>query len=173
MTLLIKNAIIVSSQSQKKADVLIKHGKIIRVEANIPPEGETINAEGLYLLPGAMDPQVHFRDPGMPWKEDLESGSRAAAAGGVTSFLDMPNTIPNTITAEIMAQKKAIAAEKSLVNYNFFIGATPDNVQELNATPNVCGIKIFINRLLTRASPRRFGKDFFTRPSPHRRTCRR
>ena len=144
MTLLIKNAIVVSSQSQKKADVLIKHGKIIRVEANIPAEGETINAEGLYLLPGAMDPQVHFRDPGMTWKEDLESGSRAAAAGGVTSFLDMPNTVPNTITAEIMAQKKAMAAEKSLVNYNFFIGATPDNVQELNNTPNVCGIKIFM-----------------------------
>ncbi len=144
MSLLIKNAIVVSSENLQQADVLIENGKIVRVEAGIPPQGEIIDALGLFLLPGAMDPQVHFRDPGMTWKEDLESGSRAAAAGGVTSFLDMPNTVPNTITAEIMAQKKAMAAQKSLVNYNFFIGATPNNVEELNNTPNVCGIKIFM-----------------------------
>ncbi len=103
-----------------------------------------IEAKGLHLLPGAIDPQVHFRDPGMEWKEDLASGSRAAAAGGVTGFLEMPNTSPPTVTAELMAAKKQIAAAKCIVNYNFFIGATPDNLEELNSVRNVCGIKIFM-----------------------------
>jgi dihydroorotase len=87
---------------------------------------------------------VHFRDPGLTWKEDLETGSRAAAAGGVTGFLEMPNTQPATTTVELMAAKKARAASVSLVNYNFFIGATPEALPDLLTTPNVCGIKVFM-----------------------------
>ena len=88
--------------------------------------------------------QVHFREPGANQKEDLHSGSCAAAAGGVTSFLDMPNNTPPVITRQRMQGKKQLAAEKSVVNYGFFMGATPDNLEELNAVENVCGIKIFM-----------------------------
>ena len=142
---LIKNATVMTPQGPAAVDVLVEGGVIRSVGASLSAGGaKVLDAKGLTLIPGAIDPQVHFRDPGMEWKEDLATGSRAAAAGGVTSFLEMPNTSPNTITAELMAAKKQIAAVKSLVNYNFFIGATPDNVDELNNTPNVCGIKIFM-----------------------------
>jgi len=127
------------------ADVRVENGIIAAMGASLPERGaRIIDAKGLTLIPGAIDPQVHFRDPGMEWKEDLATGSRAAAAGGVTGFLEMPNTSPNTVTAELMEAKKKIAAGKSLVNYGFFIGATPDNVEELLAVRNVCGIKIFM-----------------------------
>jgi dihydroorotase len=127
------------------ADVWVENGVIRSVGAGLKaPGAKTIDAKGLTLIPGAIDPQVHFREPGMEWKEDLASGSRAAAAGGVTSFLEMPNTSPNTVTSELMAAKKKIASVKSLVNYNFFIGATPEALPDLLSTPNVCGIKIFM-----------------------------
>ncbi len=143
--LLIKNATIVSGASETSSDVLIENGKISRVGSDIPDStGNILEATGLYLIPGALDPQVHFREPGQTWKEDLASGSRAAAAGGVTGFFDMPNNKPSAITADDIAAKKALAAEKSCVNYNFFIGATRDNLDELNAVDNVCGIKIFM-----------------------------
>lgn len=142
---LIKNATVMSPQGPVAADVWVENGVIRSVGASLQaPGAKVLDATGLTLIPGAIDPQVHFRDPGLEWKEDLGTGSRAAAAGGVTGFLEMPNTSPNTITAELMAAKKKIAASKCLVNYNFFIGATPDNLEELNATPNVCGIKIFM-----------------------------
>lgn len=143
--ILIKQATIVSSFEQKVGDVLIEDSKIVRVDPVIN-EGsdQVIDAKGLHLLPGVLDPQVHFRDPGATWKEDLETGSRAAAAGGVTSFFEMPNTKPSTTTRQAMADKKSLAAQKSLVNYNFFIGATPHNLEEINAVENVCGIKIFM-----------------------------
>src|SRR5688572_13360745 len=95
-------------------------------------------------MPGVIDPQVHFREPGLTHKEDLHSGSRACAAGGVTSFLEMPNTSPPTTTPEALAWKKQRAEETSLVNYGFFIGATPDNVEVLDAVEQVAGIKIFM-----------------------------
>jgi dihydroorotase len=144
-SLIIRQATIVSSEKMHKADVLIDCEKIIKVQPILTEKADVeIDAEGLHLIPGVLDPQVHFRDPGLTWKEDLETGSRAAASGGVTSFFEMPNTNPLAIDAKSIADKKKLASEKSLVNYNFFIGATPHNLDELNNTPNVCGIKIFM-----------------------------
>ncbi|MFO7031584.1 dihydroorotase, partial [Limnospira fusiformis CCALA 023] len=111
-------------------------------------ESETdLNAEGLTLLPGVIDPQVHFREPGLEYKEDLSTASRACAKGGVTSFLEMPNTRPLTSTKEALADKLERAAQKCLVNYGFFMGATPENLPDLleaNPTP---GIKIFMGSM--------------------------
>lgn len=144
-SMLIKNARCVSSTAIVTQDILIENGKISEV-GNIHEKRaeEVIDAKDLYLLPGALDPQVHFRDPGLTWKEDLHTGSMAAAAGGVTSFFDMPNTKPSIITIDAMTEKKKMAAEKCVVNYNFFIGATEDNLDVLNDVENVCGIKIFM-----------------------------
>ena len=144
-TLLIKGATVVAPGATGQADVLVADGAISAIGSPASSGADrVIDARGLHLLPGAIDPQVHFRDPGLTWKEDLETGSRAAAAGGVTSFLEMPNTNPATTTRELMAAKKAVAASKCLVNYNFFIGATAGNLEELLAVENVCGIKIFM-----------------------------
>ena len=123
-----------------------------KLEAN---DGEHVyDANGLHLLPGIIDPQVHFRDPGQPEKEDLYTGSRAAASGGVTSFLDMPNNVPSQTTLQSMYDKLDTASKKCITNYGFFIGATESNVEELKkavgipgapiAIPGICGIKIFM-----------------------------
>lgn len=129
----------------REGDVYVESGKIVEVGPSISRSAEVVVQEkGLALLPGVIDPHVHFRDPGLTWKEDLESGSRAAAAGGVTSFFDMPNTHPSTTTVALMAEKKKLAAQKSLVNYNFFIGATADNIDELNSVENVPGVKLYM-----------------------------
>ena len=103
-----------------------------------------INADGLLVLPGIIDAQVHFRDPGNTHKEDLASGSRAAVRGGVTSFLEMPNTNPPTINQNELDKKLARAADCSVANYGFFIGATPDNLDDINSAEPACGIKIFM-----------------------------
>ena len=143
-SLTIRNADVVLAGNVQKTDVSVINGVINTIGSEIPEVGEVIDAEGLFLIPGIIDPQVHFREPGADHKEDLHSGSCAAAAGGVTSFLDMPNNNPPVTTIKRMAEKKQLAAEKSVVNYGFFIGATPDNLEELNAVENVCGIKIFM-----------------------------
>ncbi|MEA3287349.1 MAG: dihydroorotase [Candidatus Marinimicrobia bacterium] len=144
-TILIKNARCVSSQGIIKQDVLIENGKIAKLgQIGEKYAGEIIDASHLFLLPGVLDPQVHFRDPGLTWKEDLRTGSIAAAAGGVTGFFDMPNTKPSTITIEAMTERKRIASERCVVNYNFFIGATNTNLSVLNEVENVPGIKIFM-----------------------------
>ncbi len=143
--ILIKNARCVSSQGIVQQDVLVKEGKIATLgQVGERFAGVIIDASNLFLLPGALDPQVHFRDPGLTWKEDLRSGSMAAAAGGITSFFDMPNTKPSTTTIEAMEERKRIAADKCVVNYNFFIGATSSNLSVLNDVENVPGIKIFM-----------------------------
>jgi dihydroorotase len=106
-----------------------------------------IDGSGLHLMPGAIDPHVHFRDPGNPEKEDLASGSRAAAAGGITSFLDMPNTVPNATNRTALEAKIALAGEKAVTHHGFFIGATNSNVadmQSVEGMDGVCGIKIFM-----------------------------
>lgn len=145
VTTLIKNTRCVSSRGIRQQDVLIKDGKIDKVGSVSESVAEkVIDGTHLHLLPGALDPQVHFRDPGLTWKEDLRTGSMAAASGGVTSFFDMPNTKPSIITIDGMTEKKKMAAEKCVVNYNFFIGATEDNLDVLNDVENVCGIKIFM-----------------------------
>ena len=143
-SLTIRNADVVLPGNVQKTDVSVINGVINTIGSEIPEVGEVIDAEGLFLIPGIIDPQVHFREPGADHKEDLHSGSCAAAAGGVTSFLDMPNNNPPVTTIKRMVEKKQLAAEKSVVNYGFFIGATPDNLEELNAVENVCGIKIFM-----------------------------
>ncbi len=145
-SLLICGAEVVSSAGVSRADVLVENGRIARVESGIPSgsAAETLDANGLVLMPGVIDPQVHFREPGMTWEEDLESGSKAAAAGGVTSFLDMPNTKPPCVTSQGLREKLALAATKCRVDFGFFIGATPDNLDELLQAKEACGIKIFM-----------------------------
>lgn len=144
-SILFKDVQMVLPEGIRQGDLLVEHGKITQIEPNIHfPAQLVIHEKGLTLLPGVIDPHVHFRDPGAPHKETIASGSRAAVAGGVTSFLDMPNTTPSATTREAIAQKKAIAAETSLANYGFFIGATPDNLEELQRVEQVPGIKIFM-----------------------------
>lgn len=127
------------------ADVACEDGRIVRVEPAISGEArETIDAAGALLMPGVIDPHVHFREPGKEYKEDLASGSRAAARGGVTSFLEMPNTEPATTNQAALDEKLARAAVSSVVNYGFFIGATPDNLGDINTAGPVAGIKIFM-----------------------------
>ncbi|GIK54251.1 MAG: dihydroorotase [Planctomycetota bacterium] len=119
---------------------------IAAVAPSVDRSGATvIDAAGLHLFPGIIDTHVHFREPGRTHKEDLESGSRAAVAGGVTSYLEMPNTEPSATTQALIDEKLALAASKSHANFGFFIGATADNVQELAAARRVCGIKIFMS----------------------------
>ena len=145
MRILISGATCVLPQGQARVDVLIEDGKILGID---PPRGahvdETIRAEELHLLPGVVDDQVHFRDPGLTHKEDLRTATRACASGGVTSFLEMPNTKPTTTTCERLSEKLVLASEKCLVNYGFYIGATPSNLDELKQAKRTPGIKIFI-----------------------------
>ena len=144
-SILFKQVILLSHSGLKRGDLLIENGLIKAIEPSLPEHAELIiRDKGLALMPGVIDPHVHFRDPGLTHKEDLESGSRAAASGGVTSYFDMPNTLPTTCTLEALASKKAKAAEKSLVNYNFFMGASPSNLDELMKAENIPGIKIYV-----------------------------
>ncbi|HWD89391.1 MAG TPA: dihydroorotase [Mucilaginibacter sp.] len=146
-SILIKSATIVNERKQFVSDVLVKDGLIERIDKQIDVKADqTINGEGLHLLPGCIDDQVHFREPGLTHKADIHSESRAAVAGGITSFMEMPNTVPNTLTQELLQQKYEIAARKSLANYSFFMGASNDNLDEVLKTDikNVCGVKVFM-----------------------------
>jgi dihydroorotase len=146
-TILIKGATIVNENQIHVSDVLIKDGRIEKIAKNIDFTGATeINAEGLHLLPGLIDDQVHFREPGLTHKGDIFSESMAAVAGGITSYMEMPNTVPNTLTQELLAEKYAIASEMSLANYSFFMGASNNNLDEVLKTDpeEVCGIKVFM-----------------------------
>ncbi len=128
-----------------ESDIACRHGRIQQIATVIDANAtESIDAVGHLVLPGVVDAQVHFRDPGNTHKEDLATGSRAAVSGGVTSFLEMPNTQPPTINQRALDRKLARAAECCVANYGFFIGATPDNLTELNSVGPVCGIKIFM-----------------------------
>lgn len=141
----IRGAVCVLPSGLAEVDVLLQDDKILAVDP--PPTAaadEIIDAKGLHLLPGVIDDQVHFREPGLTHKEDLRTATRACAKGGVTSFLEMPNTKPTTTTVERLHEKLALASEKCLVNYGFYIGATPDNIDELNRAQRTPGIKIFI-----------------------------
>ncbi len=145
--ILIKSASIVNEGEIRQADVLIRDGFIERIDTQIHHEGAIeINAEGLYLLPGLIDDQVHFREPGLTHKADIWHESRAAVAGGTTSFMEMPNTVPNTLTQGLLQDKYDIAAQTSLANYSFYMGAANDNLEEVLKTnpKDVCGIKVFM-----------------------------
>lgn len=146
-SILIKNAQLVNEGQIQTADVLVKDGYIHTIRQNLHAVADTIiDAQGQYLLPGVIDDQVHFRDPGLTYKADLYSEPRAAVAGGVTTFMEMPNTVPNTVTQELLQQKYDTAAQKSLANYSFFMGGTNDNLAEILKTDprTVCGIKLFM-----------------------------
>lgn len=141
----IRNAQVFRGGRFQRTDVRVDGRWISRIEPGVDAAGaRVIDGGGLHLFPGIIDPQVHFRDPGLTYKEDLETATRACARGGVTSFLEMPNTIPNAINQREIDNKLAIAARKSRVNYGFFIGATNTNLNELQTATRVCGIKIFM-----------------------------
>ncbi|MFS8813551.1 amidohydrolase family protein, partial [Synechococcus sp. R55.7] len=148
--LLIRNAeLLVPEGDPWRGDVLVREGRIAQIGQNLSPEGvaKVIDAEGHTLMPGVIDPQVHFREPGREHKEDLQTGSWACARGGVTSFLEMPNTDPLTIDQATLDDKLARAGSKCVVNYGFFIGATADNLEELQTVQGACGIKIFMGSM--------------------------
>jgi dihydroorotase len=149
-TYLIKNISIVNEGRTIAGDVLIKNGRIEKVAANIQPAmfANELNGEGLHLLPGAIDDQVHFREPGLTHKATIYTEAKAAIAGGVTSFMEMPNTVPPAFTQELLENKYKIAAKSSLANYSFYMGTSNDNADEVLKTNDkkneVCGIKIFM-----------------------------
>jgi len=143
--LLIKAAQVVNEGIIRTLDVLIDGERISKIDHSISLDKvnvKVINAEGLYLLPGLIDDQVHFREPGLTHKATISSETKAAIAGGITSFMDMPNTIPNTLTQELLEEKYKLASKSSLANYSFFMGINKDNLEEAlkTNTENVCGI---------------------------------
>ncbi len=148
-TVLIKNAKIVNEGRIFEGDVLIEGEFITEIAENISHKSsdcQVIDAEGNYLIPGAIDDQVHFREPGLTHKGTIATESRAAIAGGITSFIEQPNTVPNAVTQELLEQKYEIASKTSFANYSFMMGGTNDNLEEVLKTnpKNVAGIKLFL-----------------------------
>src|SRR4029079_18049474 len=132
----------------KTADVLIKNGRIEKIGSGISTQGTEINGESKYLLPGAIGDQVHFREPGLTHKATIYTEAKAAVAGGVTSFMEMPNTVPPAFTLDLLEQKYEIAKNNSLANYSFFIGTSNENADQAlkvnDHKKDICGIKIFM-----------------------------
>ena len=149
-SVIIKNACIVNEDSKIYADLLIKNQRIEKIGSGIQTKeaSKEINAEGLYLLPGVIDDQVHFREPGLTHKANIYTESKAAVAGGVTSFMEMPNTNPPTFTQQLLEDKYNIGKTTSLANYSFYMGTANDNYEEVMKTNNkkndVCGVKVFM-----------------------------
>jgi dihydroorotase len=148
MKTLIKNAILVNEGQLRKSDVLIENELIIQISSPglLVNADRIIEAEGQYLFPGCIDDQVHFREPGLTHKGEIYTEAKSAVAGGVTSYMEMPNTVPNTFTKQLLEEKYERASAVSLANYSFYMGASNDNIEEvLNTDPlNVCGVKIFM-----------------------------
>ena len=145
MKTIIRNAFIVNEGNINRADILIANERIEKIAVNIDLTNTNyneINAEGLYIMPGVIDDQVHFRDPGLTHKGTIYSESKAAVAGGITSYMDMPNTLPNTLTQKLLEEKYTKASKTSLANYSFFMGINQNNLEEVLKTnnENVCGI---------------------------------
>jgi dihydroorotase len=150
MNYIIRNSLIVNEGKITAGDVFIKNGRIEKVSNTIDVKDKVteVDANGTYLLPGAIDDQVHFREPGLTHKATIYTEAKAAIAGGVTSFMEMPNTIPPAFTQELLEEKYAIAANTSLANYSFYMGTSNDNLEEVLKTNDkknhVCGVKIFM-----------------------------
>lgn len=146
--MLIKGATLINEEKVFTADVRVLEDRIAKIGQNLEAQEneEVIDASGKYLLPGLIDDQVHFREPGLTHKATINSESRAAVAGGITSYMEMPNTVPNALTQELLQDKYDIAAKTSLANYSFFMGASNDNLDEVLKTDKtkVCGIKVFM-----------------------------
>jgi dihydroorotase len=145
MSILIENGRVYVKGGLIEKNILIENGKIEKITSERTNADEKINANGMIVLPGVIDPHVHFRDPGLTHKEDFKTGSLAAAAGGVTSVLDMPNTKPPTLTNELLKEKRAIASEKSAVNFGFHFGSSLENLEEIKKAKGVATVKIFMN----------------------------
>ncbi|MEO6189433.1 MAG: dihydroorotase [Saprospiraceae bacterium] len=146
-SLLLKNLQIVNEGSIVESDLLIKNNRIEKIARNISDSNAiVIDGQGQYLIPGCIDDQVHFREPGFTHKADIHSESCAAVAGGVTSYMEMPNTFPNALTAEILEEKYALADKKSFANYSFYMGTSNTNTDEVLKIDNkiICGVKIFL-----------------------------
>ncbi|MDJ1471225.1 dihydroorotase [Xanthocytophaga flava] len=145
---IILNARVVNEGTITEKDIYIKDGRIEQIGTDLQHKSadQVIDANGQYLMPGVIDDQVHFREPGLTHKASIYTESKAAVAGGVTSFMEMPNTVPNALTQELLADKYQIASQTSLANYSFFMGASNDNLSEVLKTnpKDVCGIKIFM-----------------------------
>lgn len=147
MKTLIVNARLVNEGAIVEGDLLIEDGRIARIDSHIDASGcEVIDAAGRYLAPGMIDDQVHFREPGVTYKADLATESRAAVAGGITSVFDMPNTKPQTVTIEALEDKFALAADRTWANHAFYLGGTNDNIDQIRRLdPNqTCGVKVFM-----------------------------
>ncbi len=147
-TVLIKGGVLVNEGFLVSSDILIENGRIEKIGKNISVDKECkeINADGLYILPGVIDDQVHFREPGLTHKADVYTESRAAVAGGVTSFMEMPNTLPPALTNDVLEEKYFNAGKCSPANYSFYLGASNDNIEEIKKVniSRVCGVKIFM-----------------------------
>ena len=148
MNIRILNARIVNEGSITSGDVLIKDQRIDKIGSDLSgtDSDKTVDAQGRYLIPGIIDDQVHFREPGLTHKADIFTESRAAVAGGITSFMEMPNTKPPVLTQELLEDKYRIAESTSLANYSFYMGCSNDNIEEVLKTDpeSVCGIKVFM-----------------------------
>lgn len=142
--LILRNAKIVTPSEIIEGDLGIIKGKITKIGKILEKAQIERNCMGLHILPGLIDMHVHFRDPGFPNKEDFHSGSMAAAAGGITTVIDMPNTLPPTLTCEALEEKRRIAGQKSLVNYGFYMGFSKDNIDEIKKAKNIAGVKLFM-----------------------------
>lgn len=147
-SILITNTHIINEGKIQAGDILIKEGMINKISSDLSGQKAdiVIDANGKYLMPGAIDDQVHFREPGLTHKAEIYTEAKAAVAGGITSFMEMPNTVPNTLTQELLEEKYRLASEKSLANYSFYMGASNDNLEEVLKTDasKVCGIKVFM-----------------------------
>src|SRR5215831_18849243 len=148
MNYLIKNATIVNESKIFQSDILIRDGRIEKIASaiNLKYAIKEFDATGLHLLPGAIDDQVHFREPGLTHKATIYTEAKAAIAGGVTSFMEMPNTKPPALTQELLEEKFRIAQHTSLANFSFYLGTSNDNLDEIKKTDpkRICGIKIFM-----------------------------
>ena len=147
-SILILNGTVVNENSIEQKDVLIKYGRIEKIGKDLQHLNaeRIVNATGKHIVPGLIDDQVHFREPGLTHKAEIYTESRAAVAGGITSFMEMPNTVPNALTQQLLQDKYDIAAQNSLANYSFFMGASNDNLDEVLKTDpkSVCGVKVFM-----------------------------
>ena len=144
---LLKNATLINEGKQFKSDLLINGNLIEKIAETITDNSaEVIDLKGKWIMPGMIDDQVHFREPGLTQKANLTTESRAAVAGGITTFMEMPNTVPNTLTQELLEDKYVLASKSSIANYSFFMGASNDNIDEVLKTnpKNVCGVKVFM-----------------------------
>jgi len=146
----IKNVTIINEGREFQGNVFVKDGKISKIISEVDVDGhdakKILNGEGKYLIPGVIDDQVHFREPGLTHKGEIYTEAKAGIAGGITSFMEMPNTNPQATTIELLEEKYTLAKQKSLANYSFYLGATNDNIEEIKKInpKNICGVKVFM-----------------------------